>query len=120
MSSPQQKKGKAGGSPASSQRKRGAENDLDVPTLGQVAEESRFEPLQKLLEPVEKTPVNKLGKELRAWLKEEGGKIGQLPLALSFIDDCDSRDEEAAPKRSHMAYEEGKQFFFSLVIVSLT
>ena len=112
MSAPKEKL-KTGGTAGGTQRKRGAEQDLDVPTLGQVAEEARFVPLQVLLEPVKDTPVNKLGQELRAWLKEEAGKIGRLPLALSFIDDCDARaEEEAARKRVHVASEEhspGKQ-----------
>ena len=111
--------------------KRGVE-ERRVPTLGQVAEEARFDPLWELLEPVKDTPVDKLGKELRAWLKEEAMSICQLPLALSFIDDCDARAEQAAPKRVHVAFEEhspGKQqrwlffffcfFFFFVLLHSL-
>ena len=126
MSAPQEKKRKAGGSPGGAQRKRVAEQDLDVPTLGQVAEEARFAPLHELLNPVKDTPVNELGQDLRAWLKGEARKIALLPLALAFFGACDARAEEAAHKRVHVASEEhspGKQqrwLFFSLSFLRLS
>ena len=125
MSSPHEKKRKTGGNPGGVQRKRGAEQDLDVPTLGQVAEEARFAPLCQLLEPVKDTPVSKLGRVLRAKLEEKGGEALELVLA-SFFDECDARAEEAAHKRAHVASEEpspGKQqrwLFFPSLSLSLS
>src|SRR5262245_38215813 len=88
-------------------RKRGAEEDLSAPTLGQVADEKRFEPLRELLGPVALTPVNELlsegGEGLRNWLEEEAGRIGQLPVALAFVAACSVQAEAAAMKRAHVA-----------------
>ena len=77
--------------------KRGAERDVDVPTLGQVAEEKDFAPLRELLEAVKNRPVDELGQDLRVWLREKATNIGHLPLALAFFGACDARAE--APKR---------------------
>lgn len=98
----QKKKLKTGGTAGGSQR---AEQDLDVPTLGQVAQEERFRPLHELLKPVEKTPVDKLGPELRSKLEEKGGDDLDLLLA-SFFDECGARAAEAARKWAHVASEE--------------
>ena len=87
------------------QRKRGAENDLDVPTLGQVSEEARFEPLRGLLKPVKDTPVNELSQGLRAKLEKKAGEEFDL-LLESFFAACDARAEGAAPKRAHVAFKE--------------
>ena len=109
MSAPQEKKRKTGGGIGEVQRKRGAEKDVDVPTLGQVAEDKDFEPLRELLKPVERRPVNELSEELRAALKKRGGDELELIL-LSFFAACDARAEEAARKRAHVASESpGKQ-----------
>ncbi len=75
-------------------QKRHAEEPLHLPTLGLVAEEERFTPLRGLLQPVAATPVNELGEELRAWLKAEAAKSGQLPVALALIDACAARAGE--------------------------
>ena len=85
MSSPQgkKKKRKTGGNAGGVQRKRRAEQDLDVPTLGQVAEEARFALLRGLLAPVKDTPVNELSEELRVALKKRGGD--ELELVLLFL-----------------------------------
>ena len=107
MSESQKKKlKKTGGTAGGAQRKRGADRDVDVPTLGQVAEDEDFQPLRELLKRGERRPVNELGQDLRAWLKEEARKIALLPLALAFFGACDARAEEAAHKRAHMACEE--------------
>ena len=94
--------------------KREAEEPLAPPTLGLVAEEERFAPLRELLQPVAGTPVNELGEELRAWLKAEAAKSGQLPVALALIDACNARVGEIERKRAHVATGEespGKQRF---------
>lgn len=112
MSSPQEKKRKTNESSGGSQRKRGADRDLSSLTLGQVAAEARFVPLQVLLEPVKDTPVNELGEDLRAALKKRGGDELELLLA-SFFGACGARVEEEARKRAHVASEEhspGKQW----------
>jgi hypothetical protein len=106
MSAPQEKKRNA-------QHKRGAEQDLGVPALGQVAEEARFEQLRVLLKPVKDTPVNELGENTKAALRKACEADADLALLLeSFFDACNARAEEAAPKRAHVASEEhspGKQ-----------
>jgi hypothetical protein len=121
MSSSQEKKRKTGGSSGGAQHKRGAEQDLDVPTLGQVAEEGRFEPLRELLKPVKDAPVNEFlletreAAENRVLLKEQAAND---LLWNTFVTACRAQ-LEAAHKRAHMASEEhspGKQqrwlFFF--------
>ena len=110
MSAPQEKKRKTGGGIVEAQRKRGAEKDVDVPTLGQVAEEARFEPLRELLEPVKDTPVNELSERLRTQLLQDEEKPTKL-LLESFFAACDARVSEAGHKRAHMASESspGKQ-----------
>ena len=107
MSESQQKKLKTGGGVRDVQRKRGAEEDVDVPTLGQVAEEARFAPLHELLNPVKDTPVNELGENTKAALRKACEADAGLALLLeSFLDACDARVSEAAHKRSHVASEE--------------
>ena len=128
MSESQQKKLKTGGGGVRDvQRKRGAEEDLDVPTLGQVAEaEEDFAPLRQLLEPVKNRPVSEFGKGLRSKLEKKVGE--ELDLLLeAFFAACDARVSEAAHKRVHMASKEhspGKQqrwlFFLSLFFLSLS
>jgi len=108
MSSPQEKKRKTGGGIGEAQRKRGAEKDVDVPTLGQVAEEARFEPLRELLKPVKDTPVTELSRELRDGLLEDAANKDKPTLRVmqAFLGACDARVSEAAHKRSHVASEE--------------
>ena len=120
MSAPQEKKRKTGGGMGKVQRKRGAEENIDVPTLGQVAEEGRFEPLRELLEPVKDTPVTELKATSKDALKELAGEQHKLVMTF-FLAACDARVSEADRKRAHMASEEsslGKQqrwlFFLSL------
>ena len=80
-----------------------------MPTLGLVAEEKDFAPLRGLLQPVAGRPVNELGEELRAWLKAEAAKSGQLPVALALIDACNARVGEIERKRAHVATGEESQ-----------
>jgi spore coat protein CotH len=74
-----------------------------------VAEEEDFAPLRDLLQPVAGRPVNQLGEELRAWLKVEATKSGQLPVALALIDACDARAGEIERKRAHVSSKEESQ-----------
>ena len=127
MSESQKKKLRTGGTAGGAQRKRGADRDVDVPTLGQVAEEPRFAPLHELLEPVKDTPLNELGKNTEAALRKACEADAGLALLLeSFFDACDARAEEVARKRAHMASEEhspGKQqrwLFFPPLSLSLS
>ena len=114
MSSSQEKKRKTKESARGSERKRGAEEDLElVPTIGDVLAE--FPSIGHLfLDEVKRRPVNELSEELRAAFKRRGGDEFEL-LLLSFFAACDARVEEAAPKRANVAFEEesfGEQFFF--------
>jgi hypothetical protein len=109
-------------------QKRGAEDAFSLPTLGQLVEEERFQPLREVLHPVAKTPVNELlsegGGGLRNWLQEEAGKVGQLPVALAFFAACGVLVEAVTLKRAHVGSGEGppgKQrvsFSFDLLLPS--
>ncbi len=85
---------------SSAGQKRTAEADVRVPTLGQVAEDERFEPLRALLQPVELTPVNELSKGLRAELLDgQGHKSARLRLQ-AFFAACDARAGEVERQRA--------------------
>jgi hypothetical protein len=86
-------------------QKRTVEEVIPIPTLGQVAEQEDFAPLRELIRPVAGRPVNELGEELKVWLKSEAVKIGQLPVALAFLDSCTARVENIATKRAHVAHD---------------
>jgi hypothetical protein len=90
---------------ANTGQKRTVEEAIPIPTLGQVAEQERFAPLKDLISSVAATPVNELGEELKVWFKSEAVKIGQLPVALAFLDSCTARVEDIATKRAHVAHE---------------
>ena len=82
-----------------------------MPTLGQVAEEERFAPLRKLLEPVKDTPVNEflLENPLAAQRREEyaakAEADGQKECWRDFLIACYAK-LEGATKRAHVASEE--------------
>ena len=87
--------------------KREADDDLSpVPTLGQVATETRFELLCKLLKDVTDVPVTELGADLRVWIKDEAAKKDLLPLALAFLGACDARAKAASLKRANVGSDE--------------
>ena len=59
-----------------------------MPTLGQVADEERFSLLRPLLQPVNDTPVDQLGADLRAGLVQDAGERARLMQA--FFGACDA------------------------------
>ena len=86
--------------------KRAAEETIDVPTLGQVAEVNRFEPLRHLISSVKDTPVTELGPELRGWLKDAAK--ADLPVVLAFLDACDARAADVGLKRANVEKSSGE------------
>ena len=76
-----------------------------VPTLGDVAQDEDFEPLRGLLQPLMNRPVNELSEGLRAQLRQDEDKPTKLRLE-AFFAACEARAQEAAPKRSRVAFEE--------------
>ena len=82
------------------ERKKRKTQTIDVvrfPTLGQVAENTRFKRVATLIEPVQDTPVNELSKELRDVLLEGEEKPMRLVL-ITFFGACD--------KLAHVASED--------------
>jgi hypothetical protein len=82
-------------------QKRGAEDAFSLPTLGQLVEEERFQPLRALVRPVKDSPVNELGEELRGILRKKAGEDLELLLA-SFFGACDVCAQSAVLKRAHV------------------
>jgi hypothetical protein len=106
MFSPQEKKQRIEENLGDPQNEQQMEIDVGlVPTLGHVAKETRFNPLRNLLEQVKDTPVNELGEDLRAWLKEEAQRHQLVPLVAAFLGACDAaiRRLETARKRPRHA-----------------
>ena len=71
------------------------------PTLGQVAEQPRFEDLRELIGSVKNRPVNELGKNPKVALR----KICDASLSVlleMFFAACDARAEEVRSKRAAM------------------
>jgi hypothetical protein len=118
MLSPQEKKQRIEENLGDPQNEQQMEMDVAlVPTLGHVAKETRFDPLRNLLEQVKDTPVNELGEDLRAWLKEEAQRLQLVPLVAAFLGACDAaiRRLETARKRprySNSSEEERGKFSF--------
>ncbi len=95
-----------------------------MPTLLQVAEEKRFEPLRGLILPVKDTPVNELSEELRLLLRKKSKESEDvLLLFASFFAACDIRAGDTGRKRGHVASGDespGKDCFFSLLALLLS
>ena len=96
--------------------KREAEDDLlPIPTLGDVAKETRFEPLIKLLESVKEARVTELSAGLRTQLLEGEAKATKL-LLESFFAACDAHVKAASLKRPNVSSDESapgeNQLFF--------
>jgi hypothetical protein len=71
------------------------------PTLGQVAQEKRFEPLRELIRPVANSPVTELTQNMRSTMLEGEAKQTQMLLEAYFAA-CDrALCEEACPSRSY-------------------
>lgn len=122
MFSPQEKKQRIEENLGDPQNEQQMEMDVAlVPTLAQVAADNDFAAVRGLLAPVQNRPVNELGEDLRAWLKEEAQRLQLIPLVAAFLGACDAaiRRLETARKRprySNSSEEErGKfrTFFFS-------
>lgn len=99
-------------------QKRAAEEDVLVPTLGQVAGDADFERLRELIAPVARRPVNELSEALRAELLDGQDKPTRLCLQ-AFFAACVARAGEIERKRAHMTSgeqspgkRERRMFFF--------
>jgi hypothetical protein len=89
---------------AALQDERGAEKNLRVPTLGDVAMEARFASLQELLGPVMDTPVTDLDESSKAAL-HEAGKEHKLLLTFFFA----ACAKAASLKRPNVGLDESAQ-----------
>ena len=87
--------------------KRAAEETIDVPTLGQVAEVNRFEPLRHLISSVKDAPVTELSLEVRDVLRKKGGNQAELLLAVFFAA-CDARAADVGLKRANVEKSSGE------------
>jgi hypothetical protein len=86
--------------------KREAKDDLlPIPTLGDVANETDFESLRSLLDPIKNRAVTELSEELRVALKKRGGDESEL-LLLSFFAACDAYTKAASLKRPNVSSDE--------------
>ena len=102
--------------------KREAEDDLlPIATLGDVAKETRFEPLRKLLEPVKEARVAELSEELRVALKKRGEEKATKLLLEAFFAACDALSKAASSKRPNVTSDEStpgeNQLFFVLFLL---
>ena len=87
--------------------KRTAEEAFDVPTLGQVAEADRFEPLRQLISSVTDTPVTELGEHTKAALRTSSRAESRL-LLESLFDACDARAANVGLKRANVEKSSGE------------
>jgi hypothetical protein len=79
--------------------------EVPMATLGDVAKETRFQPLWELLESVKDTRVIELSAELRSQLLDGEAKATKL-LLLSFFAACDVLAKPASSKRPNVSSDE--------------
>ena len=87
--------------------KRIAEEAIYAPTLGQVAEADRFEPLRQLISSVKDTPVTELTQSLRSKMLEGEVKATQL-LLEAFFAACDACAAHVGLKRANVEKSSGE------------